>query len=312
MKIYNNITELIGRTPLIRLNNFLSHEKLDANILAKLEYLNPTGSIKDRASISMIEDAEEKGILKKGSTIIEPTSGNTGIGLASAGTAKGYNVIMTMPETMSKERIDLIKAYGAKVVLTDGKKGMAGSVEKADELAKEIEGGVVLGQFVNMANPKAHYNTTGPEIYKDTDGKVDILVCGIGTGGTISGTAKYLKEQNKNIKVYGIEPLSSPLLTTGKAGAHKLQGLGANFVPDTLDTNIYDEIITVSNEDAYETTNKIAKCEGFLVGISSGAALYGATLVAKKEENKNKNIVVIFPDSGDRYLSTGVYNEELK
>lgn len=307
MKIYNNITEIIGNTPLLRLNNYESDAKVSANIFAKLEYLNPTGSVKDRTAFKMITDAEESGLIKPGATIIEPTSGNTGIGLASVGKAKGYKVILTMPNTMSKERITLIEAYGAEVVLTDGAKGMAGAVEKAEELKNSTDGAVILGQFVNPSNPKVHYETTGPEIWKDTDGKVDVLVAGIGTGGTISGTAKYLKEQNKDIKIIAIEPESSPVLSKGYAGAHKLQGLGANFVPDTLDTSVYDEIIPVSNENAFETTNKISKTEGFLVGISSGAALWAATEVAKREEFKGKNIVVIFPDSGDRYLSSGIY-----
>lgn len=307
MKIYNNITEIIGNTPLLRLNNYESDAKVSANIFAKLEYLNPTGSVKDRTAFKMITDAEESGLIKPGATIIEPTSGNTGIGLASVGKAKGYKVILTMPNTMSQERITLIQAYGAEVVLTDGTKGMAGAVEKAEELKNSTHGAVILGQFVNPSNPKVHYETTGPEIWKDTDGKVDVLVAGIGTGGTISGTAKYLKEQNKDIKIIAIEPESSPVLSKGYAGAHKLQGLGANFVPDTLDTSVYDEIIPVSNENAFEITNKISKTEGFLVGISSGAALWAATEVAKREEFKGKNIVVIFPDSGDRYLSSGIY-----
>lgn len=307
MNIYNNITEIIGNTPLLRLNNYESDAKVSANIFAKLEYLNPTGSVKDRTAFKMITDAEESGLIKPGATIIEPTSGNTGIGLASVGKAKGYKVILTMPNTMSKERITLIEAYGAEVVLTDGAKGMAGAVEKAEELKNSTDGAVILGQFVNPSNPKVHYETTGPEIWRDTDGKVDVLVAGIGTGGTISGTAKYLKEQNKDIKIIAIEPESSPVLSKGYAGAHKLQGLGANFVPDTLDTSVYDEIIPVSNENAFEITNKISKTEGFLVGISSGAALWAATEVAKREEFKGKNIVVIFPDSGDRYLSSGIY-----
>ncbi len=307
MKIFNNITEIIGKTPLLKLNNYEKNANLPANIFAKLEYLNPTGSVKDRAAFKMITDAEEKGIIKPGATIIEPTSGNTGIGLASVGTAKGYKVILTMPETMSKERISLIEAYGAEVVLTEGSKGMAGAVEKADELKNSIDGAVVLGQFVNQANPQAHYETTGPEIWNDLDGNIDVFVAGIGTGGTLSGTAKYLKEKNKDIKIIGVEPETSPVLLKGYAGVHKIQGIGANFVPETLNTSIYDEILPAPNEEAFEFANKIAKTEGFLVGISSGAALWAATEIAKREEYKGKNIVVIFPDSGDRYLSTGIY-----
>ncbi len=307
MKIYNNITEVIGNTPLLRLNNFEKAENISSNIFAKLEYLNPTGSVKDRTAFKMITDAEESGLIKKGATIIEPTSGNTGIGLASVGKAMGYKVILTMPSTMSKERITLIEAYGAEVVLTDGAKGMAGAVEKAEELKNSTDGAVILGQFVNPANPKVHYETTGPEIFRDLDGKIDVFVAGIGTGGTLSGTAKYLKEQNKDIRIIGVEPKTSPVLTKGYAGAHKIQGLGANFVPETLDTSIYDEIIPAPNEEAIEYTNKISKTEGFLVGISSGAALWAATEIAKREEYKGKNIVVIFPDSGDRYLSAGIY-----
>lgn len=307
MKIYNNITEVIGNTPLLRLNNYESDANVSANIFAKLEYLNPTGSVKDRTALKMLTDAEESGLIKPGATIIEPTSGNTGIGLASVGKAKGYKVILTMPNTMSKERITLIEAYGAEVVLTDGAKGMAGAVEKAEELKNSTDGAVILGQFVNPSNPKVHYETTGPEIYRDLDGKVDVFVAGIGTGGTLSGTAKYLKEQNKDIRIVGVEPKTSPVLTEGYAGAHKIQGIGANFVPETLNTSIYDEIIPVPNEGAFELANKISKTEGFLVGISSGAALWAATELAKREEFKNKNIVVIFPDSGDRYLSAGIY-----
>lgn len=307
MKIYNNITEVIGNTPLLRLNNFEKEENVSSNIFAKLEYLNPTGSVKDRTAFKMITDAEESGLIKKGATIIEPTSGNTGIGLASVGKAKGYKVILTMPNTMSKERITLIEAYGAEVVLTDGAKGMAGAIEKAEELKNSTEGAVILGQFVNPSNPKIHYETTGPEIWRDLDGKVDVFVAGIGTGGTLSGTAKYLKEMNKDIKIVGVEPKTSPVLTEGYAGAHKIQGIGANFVPETLDTSIYDEIIPAPNEEAFEFTNKISKTEGFLVGISSGAALWAATEITKREEYKDKNIVVIFPDSGDRYLSAGIY-----
>lgn len=307
MNTFNNITEIIGKTPLLKLNNYEKDANLSANIFAKLEYLNPTGSVKDRAAFKMITDAEEKGIIKPGATIIEPTSGNTGIGLASVGKAKGYKVILTMPETMSKERISLIEAYGAEVVLTEGSKGMAGAVEKADELKNSIDGAVILGQFVNQANPKAHYETTGPEIWNDLDGNIDVFIAGIGTGGTLSGTAKYLKEQNKDIKIIGVEPETSPVLLKGYAGAHKIQGIGANFVPETLNTSIYDEVLPAPNEEAFEFANKIAKTEGFLVGISSGAALWAATEIAKRKEFKGKNIVVIFPDSGDRYLSTGIY-----
>lgn len=307
MNIKNNISELIGGTPLLKLNNYMKAEKLSAGIFAKLEYFSPTGSIKDRAADKMISDAEKDGRLTPGAAIIEPTSGNTGIGLASVGRAKGYRVILTMPETMSRERITLIKAYGADVVLTDGAKGMAGAIEKAQELQEKTEGSVILGQFTNPSNPQAHYEATGPEIWNDTDGKVDIFVAGVGTGGTLSGTGKYLKEQNPNIKVVAAEPLSSPVLTRGESGPHKIQGIGANFVPDTLDRNVYDEVICVPDDGAIEAAYKISKTEGILVGISSGAALWAAAQLAKREENKGKSIVVIFPDSGDRYLSAGIY-----
>lgn len=307
MNIKNNISELIGNTPLFKLNNYLKAEKISANIFAKIEFFSPTGSVKDRAADKMIADAEKNGILRAGATIIEPTSGNTGIGLASVGKAKGYKVILTMPETMSAERITLIKAYGADVVLTEGAKGMAGAVEKAKQLENEIEGAVILGQFENPSNPQAHYETTGPEIWRDTDGEVDVFVAGVGTGGTLSGTGRYLKEQNAAIKVIAAEPLTSPVLTKGVSGAHKIQGIGANFVPNTLDTSIYDEVVCVPNEAAIETANKISKTEGILVGISSGAALWAASEIAKREEFSGKNIVVIFPDSGDRYLSAGIY-----
>lgn len=307
MNIKNNISEMIGNTPLLKLNNYMAKEELSASILAKIEYFSPTGSVKDRAADSMIKAAEADGTLKPGATIIEPTSGNTGIGLASVGRAKGYRVILTMPETMSPERITLIKAYGADVVLTEGAKGMQGAIDKANELKAEIDGAVILGQFDNPANPQAHYETTGPEIWRDTNGAVDIFVAGVGTGGTLSGTGKYLKEQNPNIKVIAAEPLASPVLTKGESGPHKIQGIGANFVPNTLDADIYDEVICVPNEGAIETANKISKAEGILVGISSGAALWAATEIAKRPESKGKTIVVIFPDSGDRYLSAGIY-----
>lgn len=307
--IKNSVTQLIGNTPLLKMENYMKNCSLSANILAKLEFLNPAGSVKDRIAYAMITDAEEKGLLKKGSTIIEPTSGNTGIGIASIATAKGYKTILTMPETMSIERRKLLKAYGAEIVLTDGSKGMAGAIEKANELSNEMENSIILGQFENPANPQIHYNTTAVEIWNDTDGKVDILVSGIGTGGTISGVGKYLKEKNPNIKVVGVEPIDSPVLTQGKKGPHKIQGIGAGFIPKTLNTQIYDKVITVSNDDAFNLGALIAKTEGVLVGISSGAALYAATEIAKLEENKGKNIVVIFPDSGDRYLSTPMFEE---
>ncbi len=308
MNIKQNVTELVGKTPLIEFKRLEKDENIKAHIIGKLEYLNPAGSIKDRIALSIIEDYEAKGILKEGSTIIEPTSGNTGIGLSMIATVKGYKTIITMPSTMSKERIALMKAYGAEVVLTDGAKGMKGAIEKANELHEEIENSIIAGQFENMANPLAHYKTTGPEIYEDTDGKVDIFVAGIGTGGTISGVGKFLKEKNKDIKVVGVEPLSSPVLTQGVSGPHKIQGIGAGFVPNTLNTEIYDEVITVSNEDAFATTNKIAKKEGVLVGISSGAAIYAAMKLAQRKENEGKNIVVILPDTGNRYLSLDLFN----
>lgn len=307
MSIYKNVTELIGRTPLLRLANLEKAENAQANIIAKVEFFNPAGSAKDRVANSMIAEAEKSGVLKPGATIIEPTSGNTGIGLASVGTAKGYKVILTMPETMSVERRNLVKAYGAEVVLTDGAKGMTGAIEKADELKNEIDGAVVLGQFVNPANPKAHYETTGPEIWQDTDGSVDVFVAGVGTGGTLSGAGKYLKEQNPNVKIVAVEPETSPVLSKGIAGAHKIQGIGAGFVPDTLDTEIYDEVIAVPNDAAFEIGNKIAKTEGILVGISSGAAVWAALRLSKRDEFKSKNIVVLLPDTGERYLSTGMF-----
>ena len=306
--IKQNITELIGKTPLVKLKKYEEFVGAKANIIAKLEYLNPAGSIKDRIALSIIETYEGKGLLKKGSTIIEPTSGNTGIGLAMVSAYKGYRLIITMPDTMSKERIDLMKAYGAEVILTDGKKGMTGAIDKANELHASIADSIVAGQFENSANPLAHYKTTGPEIYKDSEGKVDILVAGIGTGGTISGVGKYLKEQNENIEVVGVEPFDSPMLTKGVSGPHKIQGIGAGFIPNTLDTYIYDRVITVKSEEAYDTLKNLAKLEGIFVGVSSGAALYAASLLAKEEENRSKNIVVILPDGGNRYLSLNLFD----
>lgn len=306
-KIYKSVTELIGRTPLMELVNFEKEQKLEASILAKLEYFNPAGSVKDRIAKAMIEDAEGKGTLVPGSTIIEPTSGNTGIGLSSVATARGYRIILTMPETMSVERRNLLKAYGAELVLTDGALGMKGAIAKAEELSREIPGSVILGQFDNPANPAMHRKTTGPEIWEDTAGQVDIFVAGIGTGGTLSGVGGFLKEKNPKVKVVAVEPVGSPVLSKGTAGPHKIQGIGAGFVPKTLDTSIYDEIITVSNEDAFQTGNRIAKNEGILVGISSGAAAYAAAVLARRPENKGKNIVVILPDTGERYLSTPLF-----
>ena len=301
--------ELMGNTPLIELTNLEKELDLKAKIFAKVESFNPAGSVKDRVALNMILDAENKGVLTPGATIIEPTSGNTGIGLASIGAMRGYKVILTMPSSMSKERIMLLKAYGAEVVLTEASLGMKGSLQKADELNKEIPNSVILGQFVNPANPEMHYKTTGPEIYNDLNGQVDYFVAGIGTGGTISGTGRYLKEKNPNVKVIGVEPFSSPLLTKGTAGPHKIQGIGANFVPETLDQKVYDEIMDITNEESMEFARILGKKEGFLVGISSGAALSAAIKIAKKEENKNKNIVVIFPDGGDRYLSTELFED---
>lgn len=305
--IKTDLTQLIGNTPLLELTNYEKANNLKAKIVAKLEYFNPAGSIKDRVAKAMIEDAEERGVLREGSVIIEPTSGNTGIGLAAAAAAKGYRTILTMPETMSVERRNLLKAYGAEVVLTEGAKGMKGAIEKADELAAEIENSFIPGQFVNPANPAAHRATTGPEIWADTDGNVDIFVSAVGTGGTITGAGEYLKDKNSNIKVVAVEPASSPVLSGGQAGPHKIQGIGAGFVPDTLNTAIYDEVIPVSNEDAFKTGNAIAKNDGVLVGISSGAAVYAATVLAKRPENEGKTIVVILPDTGDRYLSTPLF-----
>ena len=303
-KIANNLIELIGNTPLLRLNNFNKEYAPNANIIAKLEYFNPAGSVKDRIGKALIEDAEAKGLLKPGFTIIEPTSGNTGIGIASVAAAKGYRAILTMPETMSMERRNLLKAYGAQVVLTDGTKGMQGAIDKAEELAKETPNSFIPGQFVNEANPNAHFATTGPEIWADTEGKVDIFVAGIGTGGTITGVGKFLKTKNANIRIIAVEPASSPILSGGKSGPHKIQGIGAGFIPKILDTNIYDEILTIENEDAFTTVKTLAKKEGVLVGISSGAALFAATKLANLPENIGKTIVVLLPDTGERYLST--------
>ena len=304
MRTFDKITDLIGGTPILKLNNYIALNELPANIYAKLEYFNPAGSVKDRIAKAMIDDAEAKGALKPGAVIIEPTSGNTGIGLAAVAASKGYRIILTMPETMSVERRNLLKAYGAELVLTDGAKGMKGAIAKAEELAQQIKGGFIPSQFTNSANPTAHFNTTGPEIWEDTDGKVDIFVAGVGTGGTVSGVGKYLKSKNPNVKVVAVEPASSPVLSKGVAGPHKIQGIGAGFVPETLDTKIYDEIIAVENEDAFATGKTLARKEGLLVGISSGAAVYAATQLAKRPENKGKNIVVLLPDTGDRYLST--------
>ncbi|MBS7363342.1 MAG: cysteine synthase A [Paludibacteraceae bacterium] len=301
--------ELIGNTPLLKLNNYSKKAGVkNATILAKLEYLNPAGSVKDRIALAMIEDAEKKGILKPGATIIEPTSGNTGIGLAAVAAAKGYKAILTLPDTMSVERRNLLKAYGAEIVLTEGAKGMKGAIAKAEELNNEIKGSVILGQFVNPANPKIHRETTGPEIWNQTDGKVDIFVAGVGTGGTLSGVGEFLKSKNPNIKVVAVEPATSPVLSKGTAGAHKIQGIGAGFVPETLNTKIYDEVIAIENEDAFTEGRNFAISEGVLVGISSGAALKAATILAERPENKGKNIVVLLPDSGDRYLSTALFS----
>ena len=303
-EIKNGFLDLVGQTPLVRLNNLIKKEGLEADVLAKLEYFNPAGSVKDRIAKEMILDAMEKGLINENTTLIEPTSGNTGIGLSAVATSLNLRIIITMPETMSVERRNLMKAYGAELVLTPGGEGMKGAIAKAKELASQIENSFIPGQFENPANPQAHYKTTGPEIYSQTEGKVDIFVAGVGTGGTISGIGKYLKEQNPNVKVVAVEPASSPVLSTGKGGAHKIQGIGAGFVPDTLDTKIYDEIITVENEDAFASGKEVAKTEGILIGISSGAAIQAAKELAKREENKGKTIVVLLPDGGDRYLST--------
>ena len=305
--IYTSADQLIGKTPLLELTQIEKSEGLNAKILAKLEYFNPAGSVKDRIATAMIDDAEAKGILKTGSTIIEPTSGNTGIGLASVAAARGYRIIIVMPETMSVERRQLMKAYGAELVLTEGAKGMKGAIAKAEELAKEIPGSFIPGQFVNPANPEVHERTTGPEIWEDTDGKVDIFVAGVGTGGTITGTGRYLKKQNPDVKVVAVEPASSPVLSQGKAGSHKIQGIGAGFVPDVLDTKIYDEIISVENDDAFAAGKLVGKKEGVLVGISSGAAIWAAIELAKRPENAGKTIVALLPDTGDRYLSTPLF-----
>ena len=306
-RIYKSVEELIGRTPLMEIRNIEKEEGLEARVLVKLEYLNPAGSVKDRIARNMIQDAEEKGLLKPGATIIEPTSGNTGIGLASIAASKGYRLILTMPETMSVERRNILKAYGAEIVLTEGARGMTGAIEKAEELAKEIPGSFLTRQFEKPANPETHRKTTGPEIWEDTDGKVDILVAGVGTGGTISGTGEYLKSQNPQVKVVAVEPSDSPVLSGGAAGPHKLQGIGAGFVPKALNTQIYDEILTLGSEESFAAAKLLAHKEGILVGISSGAALHGAIELAKRPENKGKTIVVILPDSGDRYYSTPLF-----
>ena len=309
MKVYEKITDLIGGTPLLKLTNYSKQNNLEATIYGKLEYFNPAGSVKDRIAKAMIDDAEAKGILKPGAVIIEPTSGNTGIGLAAVASSRGYKIILTMPETMSIERRNLLKAYGAELVLTDGAKGMKGAIEKAEELAKETPNSFIPSQFTNAANPAAHIATTGPEIWNDTDGKVDIFVAGVGTGGTVSGVGKYLKSQNPNVKVVAVEPAGSPVLSKGTPGPHKIQGIGAGFVPKTLDTEIYDEIIAVENEDAFKTGRTLARKEGLLVGISSGAAVFAATELAKRPENKGKIIVALLPDTGERYLSTPMFED---
>lgn len=307
-KIYQSVTELIGNTPLLEAKKFSAAESISAKILAKLEYFNPAGSVKDRIAFAMIDKAERDGLLKSDSVIIEPTSGNTGIGLASVAAAKGYRAIFTMPETMSVERRNLLKAYGAEIVLTEGKKGMKGAIEKAEELAKEIPNSFIPSQFTNLENPATHEKTTGPEIWNDTDGKVDAFIAGVGTGGTISGTGKFLKSKNPAIKIFAVEPETSPVLSQGKSGAHKIQGIGAGFIPKTLDTKIYDEVLPISNEDAFKFGREFAKTEGILVGISSGAALAAAVKIAKREEFSGKNIVVLLPDTGDRYLSTELFS----
>ena len=308
-KIYKSLTELIGGTPLLELTQFEKDYQLEATMLAKLEYFNPAGSVKDRVAKSILDDAEQSGKLKAGGTIIEPTSGNTGIGLAAVAAARGYKLIITMPETMSVERRMLMKAYGAELVLTDGKKGMSGAIEKANELHREIPGSLIAGQFTNPANPKAHFETTGPEIYEDTDGKVDIFVAGVGTGGTVSGVGKYLKSKNPDVKVVAVEPATSPVLTKGKSGAHGIQGIGAGFVPDTIDTSVYDEVIAVEDADAYKFSRAVTASDGLLVGISAGAAICAGVQLARRPENKGKTIVVLLPDSGERYLSTPLFAE---
>ncbi len=307
MAVRKTVTELIGNTPLLEISNYAKAVSADAKILAKLEYFNPAGSVKDRIGLAMIDDAEARGLLKEGSVIIEPTSGNTGIGLAAVAAARGYRIILTMPETMSIERRKLLKAYGAEIILTDGKAGMKGAIAKAHELAEQTPGSFIPGQFTNPVNPLIHYKTTGPEIWRDTEGKVDIFVAGVGTGGTISGVGKYLKEQNPNVKVVAVEPDTSPVLSKGVSGPHKIQGIGAGFVPETLDTKVYDEVMPISVDSAYEATRTLARTEGFLVGISSGAALAAATELAKRKENVGKEIVVLLPDTGDRYLSTELF-----
>ena len=307
VKVYNSITELIGKTPLLRLSNYIEANGLEAEIYGKLEYFNPAGSVKDRIAKAMLDDAAERGLLKKDSVIIEPTSGNTGIGLAAVAASRGYHVILTMPETMSVERRNLLKAYGAEIVLTEGSKGMKGAIEKANEIAAATPGSFIPSQFTNPANPAAHFASTGPEIWSDTDGKVDIFVAGVGTGGTITGVGEYLKKQNPDVKVVAVEPATSPVLSKGVAGPHKIQGIGAGFVPDTLNTSVYDEIIPVENESAFQTGKALARKEGLLVGISAGAAVYAATELAKRPENKGKIIVVLLPDTGDRYLSTPLF-----
>ena len=309
MKTYQKITDLIGNTPLLELTNLEKKFGLEATLLAKLEYFNPAGSVKDRIAKAMVDDAEAKGLLKPGSVIIEPTSGNTGIGLASVAASRGYRLIITMPETMSVERRNLMKAYGAELVLTEGAKGMKGAIAKADELAKEIPNSFIPGQFVNPANPEMHFRTTGPEIWEDTDGQVDYFTAGVGTGGTVTGVGKFLKSKNPNVKVAAIEPSDSPVLSQGRAGSHKIQGIGAGFVPDTLDTSVYDEVMPITNEDAFATAKLLAKKEGILVGISSGASLYAAIQIAKRPEAKGKTIVALLPDSGDRYYSTPLFAE---
>lgn len=308
MKINSSILDLVGGTPLVELTNYEKRHDLQARVVGKVEFFNPAGSVKDRIAKAMLDDAEAKGLISEGAVIIEPTSGNTGIGLSAAAAARGYKVILTMPETMSVERRNLLKAYGAQVVLTDGSKGMTGAIAKAEELAKETPNSFIPGQFVNPANPQAHINSTGPEIWDDTDGKVDIFVAGVGTGGTLSGVGKYLKSKNPNVKVVAVEPATSPVLSQGKAGPHKIQGIGAGFVPDTLDTSIYDEIITIENEEAFEAGREIAKGDGILVGISSGAAIAAAAKLAQRPENKGKLIVALLPDTGERYLSTAMFN----